>query len=95
MHRGARFRICKVRAGTDGMGAAAGPTLPLSRNARQLRPRLAKAAFGMSSQERFRNISFAAINPPPAIRIAASARLALGLAKPARIRNMVDNSGVA
>jgi hypothetical protein len=25
----------------------------------------------MNSQERFRNISFAAINPPPAIRIAA------------------------
>ena len=40
-------------------------------------------------------ISFAAIRPPPAISTAASAMLALALAKPARIRNAVESSGVA
>ena len=40
-------------------------------------------------------ISFAAISPPPAISTAASAMLALALAKPAKIRNAVESSGVA
>lgn len=40
-------------------------------------------------------MSFAAIRPPPAIRIAAMAIVALAVAKPARIRNAVDSSGVA
>jgi hypothetical protein len=40
-------------------------------------------------------MSFAAIRPPPAIRIAAMAMVAVGLAKPARIRNAVESSGVA
>lgn len=44
---------------------------------------------------RLRNMSFAAISPPPAIRIADITMFALGLAKPARIRNAVDSSGVA
>ena len=44
---------------------------------------------------RFPNISFAAIRPPPAISTAAIAIPALGLAKPARIRNAVESSGVA
>ena len=43
----------------------------------------------------FHTISFAAINPPPAIRIAAIAIVAVGCAKPARIRNAVDSNGVA
>ena len=43
----------------------------------------------------FTSISLAAIKPPPAIRTAAIARLALGLAKPAMIRNPVESSGVA
>ena len=40
-------------------------------------------------------MSFAAIKPPPAISIAAIAIPALGLAKPAKIRNAVESSGVA
>ena len=40
-------------------------------------------------------ISFAAIRPPPAIRIAAIAIVVVGCAKPARIRNAVDSNGVA
>src|SRR3954447_8054981 len=40
-------------------------------------------------------ISFAAIKPPPAIRIAAMAIVAVGCAKPARIRNAVESKGVA
>ena len=40
-------------------------------------------------------ISFAAINPPPAISTAATAIAALGFAKPAMIRNAVESSGVA
>jgi hypothetical protein len=40
-------------------------------------------------------ISFAAIKPPPAIRIAAMAIVAVGCAKPARIRNAVESNGVA
>src|SRR3981081_3909044 len=40
-------------------------------------------------------MSFAAIKPPPAISTAAIAMLALGLAKPAMIRNPVESNGVA
>jgi hypothetical protein len=40
-------------------------------------------------------MSFAAIKPPPAISTAAIAMLALGLAKPAMIRNAVESNGVA
>ena len=36
-------------------------------------------------------MSFAAINPPPAISTAAIAIVAVGCAKPARIRNAVDS----
>jgi len=45
--------------------------------------------------QRFPIISLAAIEPPPAISTAASAIVALGLAKPATIRNAVESSGVA
>ena len=45
--------------------------------------------------QRLRNMSFAAINPPTAISTAATAMLVLALAKPARIRNAVESSGVA
>ena len=47
------------------------------------------------ARQRLRSISFAAIRPPPAISTAAIAMFALGLAKPARIRNAVESSGVA
>jgi hypothetical protein len=40
-------------------------------------------------------MSFAAIRPPPAINTAAIAIVAVGCAKPARIRNNVDSNGVA
>jgi hypothetical protein len=40
-------------------------------------------------------ISLAAIKPPPAIKTAAIATLALGFANPAMIKNAVDSSGVA
>jgi hypothetical protein len=40
-------------------------------------------------------ISLAAINPPPAISTADIAMAALGFAKPASIRNVVESSGVA
>ena len=45
--------------------------------------------------QRFQIMSLAATNPPPAIRTAAIAMFALGLAKPAMTRNAVDSSGVA
>ena len=51
---------------------------------------------GMAANHRFRStMSFAAIRPPPAIRTAAIAMLALALAKPAAMRNPVESSGVA
>jgi len=40
-------------------------------------------------------MSFAAISPLPAIRIAAMAIFVLASAKPAGIRNAVDSSGAA
>ena len=40
-------------------------------------------------------MSFAAINPPPAISTDATASAAVGFAKPASIRNAVESSGVA
>lgn len=43
----------------------------------------------------FQIMSFAAINPPPAMSIAAMANATVGFANPARIRNAVDSSGVA
>src|SRR6185312_9910912 len=43
----------------------------------------------------FQIMSLAAIKPPPAINTAATAIAMLGRAKPASIRNAVDNSGVA
>src|ERR1700730_1892013 len=46
-------------------------------------------------RQRFQTISLAAIKPPPAISTAAIAILALGSAKPARIRKAVESSGVA
>src|SRR5258708_30082707 len=67
---------------------AAGSTPP-SRFAQE---RLALQADGIPL---FPIMSFAAIKPPPAISTAAIAMLALGLAKPAMIRNAVDSSGVA
>src|SRR4051794_6297390 len=51
--------------------------------------------YSQQGFHRFHTMSFAAISPPPAIRIAAMAIVALGLAKPARIRNAVESSGVA
>jgi hypothetical protein len=55
-----------------------------------------KSAFATLRTQRFsKNISFAAINPPPAINTAAMTIFALGFAKPARIRNAVESSGVA
>ena len=55
-------------------------------------PCLSRRTFDCS---RFQNMSLAAISPPPAISTAAIAIFALGLAKPARIRNAVESSGVA
>ena len=92
------FDFCKIRACRTGQTprlAARDLISPSSSpvcNCTSGKRRLARTR---NDVQRFPIISLAAIEPPPAISTAASAIVALGLAKPATIRNAVESSGVA
>ncbi len=82
LHRGARIRVCEVRAGADGLDAIFVGWVERS-DTHRLHPRgemMGIAALHPSYGPFLNTISLAAINPPPAIRTAAMAIVAVGCA---------------
>ena len=93
---GDRAAACLAGGGEHGDWTLVGCTVAPGFDFAKFRTGAERLGAGLTLQvERFQIISFAAIRPPPAISTAAMAMVALGLAKPARIRNAVESSGVA
>src|SRR5580658_5364050 len=98
MHGRAGVRFCDVRTSAEGMDAGLEHFRAKWIAIRVKKMRQDKKLEPDSDSilnQRFHTMSFAAINPPPAIKTAAIAMTKLSLAKPARIRNPVESSGVA